>query len=85
MSNRSEQLHWHILLQHKFYLDVQIVLSPQITGAGIEALAGLSSLQACCFESSQASPQALHAVSSLRGLTSAEVSPSLVGDIFLSQ
>lgn len=52
---------------------LQVVLSTEITASGIEALARLRSLQAISFDSARASPLALHAVSSLTGLTIAEV------------
>ena len=46
-----------------------------VTSVGVEALAGLRSMQAASFECVQASPLALRAVSRLTQLTAVEVSP----------
>ena len=54
-------------------LSAQIELSKKATSDGIRALAGLSDLQACSFDCSQASDSALEAMSTLTGLTHAEV------------
>ena len=55
--------------------ETQIELGAEVTSDGIRALAGLPDLQASSFECSDASPEALEAVSTLTGLTCIEVSP----------
>ena len=52
---------------------VQVRLGRAAGKDGVEALGKLPHLQACGFESSRASVEALQAVSAIRGLTSVEV------------